>query len=149
QFTATTATNTTAVVNQAITVGEIDFGSSQSYTLSSSGGSALTLQNSSGDAVLNVGASPFTNSGTDTISAPLTVSSNLTRTVSGGTVRLTNTAAGAAANTITGTFTVNSGGTLEGLAASGTGSNALGTAAVTLGGGTLRLTPALTDSVPS
>src|SRR5262249_39211012 len=81
-----------------------------------------------------------------TLSGQVTAS-GLTGTVSAGTLKLTNVSA-AAANSITGTFTVNSGGTLEGLAASGTGSNALGTAAVTLSGGTLRLTPALTDTVP-
>src|SRR5579872_1341065 len=46
QFTGTFATNQTAVVNQAISVGEIDFGTAKNITVSASGGSVLTLDNS-------------------------------------------------------------------------------------------------------
>src|SRR5581483_2265251 len=137
-----TLSKTTAVVDQPVTVGEIDFNSPSSMTIS--GANALTLQGAAGGAVIDVASA---NTGTQVISAPL-MSSALGASVAGGTLRLANTGAGAGANSITGTFTVKAGGTLEGLMASGTGSNALGAAAITLAGGTLRPIPVLADAVP-
>src|SRR5262249_48653008 len=124
QFNAGYGAAQTALVNQPITVGEIDFGSSQNITINASGTNTLTLQASSGPSILDVGQT-FGNTGVDIINAPVVVAgaTGLTATVSGGTLQLTNTATGALANVIgnTSAFNVNSGGTLR-ESAVGTGS---------------------------
>src|SRR4051812_17380152 len=107
----------TVSVNAGITVGEIDFGTVSNITITATGANVLTLDNTpNANAILNVGAAPFTNTGTDTITAPLAVASGtpLTATVSGGTLQLTSTA-----NVIGGasTFAVNPGATLRASAA--------------------------------
>ena len=136
----------TALLNQAITVGEIDFGTTKNININGDGisGHTLTLSATAGNAVLNVGAAPFTNTGIDVIAAPLVVAaaSPLTATVSGGTLQLSNT--GATANVIdnASTFTVNTNGILEGSA--DPTNPALGSAAVVLSGGTMQLDAAAT-----
>ncbi len=159
RFTGTYTAAQTVTVNVAITVGEIDFGTASNVTIAASGSNLLTLQNATGNAVLNVGSGALTNSGVDQINAPLVVSTTdaatnpaaLSATVGGGTLQLTNTATGATANVLgsTSTFTVNTGGTLRASAA-GSGSlvtanlvdtGALGSAAVNLAGGTFTLDP--------
>ncbi|HEX3149406.1 MAG TPA: autotransporter-associated beta strand repeat-containing protein, partial [Gemmataceae bacterium] len=146
QFNATYSGAQTALVNQAITVGEIDWGSTRNITINGDGISShtLTLSASAGNTLLNVGAA-FTNSGLDVIAAPLVVAAAtpLTATVSGGTLQLTNTSS-AQPNVIgaTSTFTVNTNGILEGSA--DPANPALGSAAVVLGGGTLQLDAAAT-----
>ena len=156
QFTGTyTAAQSVVTINQNITVGEIDFGTTSNITINGSGTNLLTLDNTSAgaNAILNVGASPYTNSGVDVINAPVVnnPATPLTATVSGGTLQLTNTSTGATANVIgnTATFTVNTGGTLR-ESALGTGSlttanlvdtGALSGAALNLNGGTLVIDP--------
>src|SRR5262249_14354582 len=151
QFTGTYSTAQTVVVNQAITVGEIDFATASNITIAASGSNVLTLDNSPGtNAILDVGQAG-TNSGIDLISAPVGVASGtpLQATITGGTLQLTNT--GTMPNVIgtTSTFKVNSGGTLR-ESAVGTGSlvtgnltdiGALGSAAINLAGGTLIIDP--------
>src|SRR5260370_10954538 len=103
KFTGTYSAAQTVTVNTAITVGEIDFGSSRNITINASGSNLLTLDNTgtAANAVLDVGQST-TNSGTHLISAPLVVNSStpLAATVTRGTLQLTNTATGATANVI-------------------------------------------------
>src|SRR5262245_31041914 len=65
RFTGSYSTAQTVLVNQAITVGEIDFGSSKDITIT--GANILTLLNSgSSSSILDVGLSN-TNSGVDVI----------------------------------------------------------------------------------
>src|ERR1051325_4097475 len=139
QFTGS-PTSSLVIVNQAITVGELDFGTASNITIQNSGGNVLTLQNTSGNAILNVGSGAFTNTGTDTIAAPITVSplTPLAATISGGTLALTNTAS-APANSIgsTSTFSVTAGGTLQ---VAGAGTDPLGQAAIVDNGGLLQVT---------
>jgi len=146
QFTASYSGAQTALVNQAISVGEIDFGSTKNITINGDGVSShtLTLSATSGNTVFNAGALPFTNSGIDVIAAPLVVAAAtpLTATVSGGTLQLTNTSATANVIGNTSTFTVNTNGILEGSA--DPTNPALGSAAVVLSGGTLQLDAAPT-----
>ncbi len=83
RFTGTyAATQTTASVNTAITVGEIDFGTSANVTINASGANVLTLQNTSGAAIFDVGQA-FTNSGVDSITAPIAFTSNGAATIQG------------------------------------------------------------------
>ncbi|HEX5272984.1 MAG TPA: hypothetical protein VFW33_20950, partial [Gemmataceae bacterium] len=81
------------VVNQAITVGEIDFGTTQNVTIGASGGNVLTLDDTGtgANAVLDVGLT-FSNSGVDLISAPVAVAAGtpLAAQITGGTLQLTN-----------------------------------------------------------
>src|SRR5207247_10394027 len=125
QFTASYSTAQTATINQAITVGEIDFGTSKNITINNSGGSVLTLDNprTAANAVLNVGSGSFTNTGADLVTAPLVVAAAtpLTAPIGGGTLQLTNTANPIGSSS---TLTVNSGGSLRESAA---GSGSLGT----------------------
>src|SRR5436305_116951 len=72
RFTGTITGGTTATVNQAITVGEIDFGTSSNITITSSGTNVLTLQSSGANAILDVGQTT-TNAGVDVLAAPLSV----------------------------------------------------------------------------
>ena len=154
QFTGSYSAAQTVTVNQAITVGEIDFGTTKNITITSSGSNVLTLDNTgtSGNAVLDVGLTN-SNSGIDLISAPISVAAAtpLNATISGGTLQLTNTSTGATANVIgsTSSFTVNSGGTLR-ESALGTGSlvtgnltdtGALNNATLNLAGGTFIIDP--------
>ena len=141
QFTSTTATQLTATLDIPVTVGEIDFGSSQNYTISSSAAvNTLTLQATSGNAVLKTLTSPA-NTGTDVIAAQVLVNAGtpLNATLAQGTLKLTNVSA-ANPNTVTGTFTV-MGGTLEGFSTQTANTDALGTANVVLGGGALKVDP--------
>src|SRR5262245_11655819 len=143
QFTGTAA-QTTVVVNQAITVGEIDFATASNITIAASGSNVLTLDNTGAtNAILDVGQAG-TNSGVDLISAPVAVASGtpLSATITGGTLQLTNTGATPSVIGATSTFRVNSGGTLR-ESAVGTGSlvtgnltdvGALGSAAISLQG---------------
>src|SRR5262249_53889269 len=55
----------------AITVGEIDFGTASNIIITNSGGNALTLQNTAGNAIINDGSAPFSNTGTAIILAPV------------------------------------------------------------------------------
>jgi autotransporter-associated beta strand protein len=110
--------------------------------------------NTAGDQ-LTINAATGTNltvqSGTNFINARL-VATALNGSITGGSLTLANTAAGAAANSLTGSITVATGGTLTariaGTVGAGTvatpnnpitGSSSLGNAAVTLSGGTLNL----------
>lgn len=72
-----TPARTTATVDVAITVGEIDFGSSSNITIDNSNSGVLTLDGGSGNAIVNDGSGSFTNSGADTISVPLVLASPL------------------------------------------------------------------------
>src|SRR5262249_37392466 len=105
QFTGTPA-RTTVTLNQNITVREPDFGTASNITSNGLGANLLTLDNTGNgpNAVINVGALSFTNTGTDVIAAPLVVvapvGSPLAATVAGGTLQLTNTSTGATANVI-------------------------------------------------
>ena len=105
-------------VNAAITVGEIDFGGAANFTITSSGGGALTLQNTAANSFLNVGSNigsgTFVNSGLDLLTAPIIATTPLTATVGGGTLELYNTNATPNSFGSTSTFTLNPGGTLAG-----------------------------------
>src|SRR5438034_10266783 len=74
KFTASYSTAQSITVNQAITVGEIDYGTSRNVTITSTGTNALTLDNTGlgGTAILDVGQTN-TNSAVDVLSAPLLV----------------------------------------------------------------------------
>ncbi len=140
QFTGTTG-GTTATLDIPVTVGEIDFGSSLSYTINSSAtANTLTLQATSGNALLKTLTSPA-NTGTDVIAAQVLVNAGtpLSATLAQGTLKLTNISA-TTPNSITGTFTV-TGGTLEGFSTQTANTDALGTANVVLNGGTLKVDP--------
>ncbi len=146
QFTGSITGSTTVTVNQAITVGEIDFNTASNITINSTGTNVLTLDNTPNpNAILNVAA---TNTGTQVLNTPVTVAAGtpLLASVSGGTLQLTSTADVIDA---TSAFTVNPGATLRASAA-GAGSlvmgnlvdaGALGSAALNLAGGTLTLDP--------
>ncbi len=142
QFTGTYAAAQQVVVAVPITVGEIDFGTPQNVTISASGGNVLTLDNTgtAANAILNVGAGTFTNSGVNVVAAPISVkaATPLQALVGGGTLDVTNTSL-ATPNVVgnSSTFTVNSGGTLEGSA--DPTNPALGNAGIVLSGGTLQL----------
>jgi autotransporter-associated beta strand protein len=140
QFTGTTG-GTTVTLDIPVTVGEIDFGSSLSYTINSSAAAnTLTLQATSGNALLKTLTSPA-NTGTDILAAQVLVSAStpLSATLAQGTLKLTNISA-TNPNTVTGTFTV-TGGTLEGFSTQTANTDALGTANVVLNGGTLKVDP--------
>ena len=95
-------------VNQAITVGEIDFGTAANITIGTLNNSTLTLS-STGKSIINAFA---TNTGTDSINVPLDAATPLSATVSGGRVQLGNANSGTGlTNTIgsTSSFTVNGG----------------------------------------
>ncbi len=153
QFTSSAAPQTMATVDVPITVGEIDFGSIQNYTISASAGNVLKLdQGLALNSVLSLGT-VGTNTGTDLISAPLQAAteSPVTATITGGTLQLTNTNTGATANLFTSAslFTVNTGATLR-ESAVGTGSQvtanlvdtgALSTATLSLAGGNFIIDP--------
>ena len=84
QFTGTyTAAQTATIDVPNISVGEIDFGTTQNVTITNSGGNILTLNNGTAAAILNT---LTRNSGTDTISAPITQAGNLNVTFSGGSL---------------------------------------------------------------
>src|SRR5262245_10964201 len=91
RFNASYSTAQTVTVNQAITVGEIDFGTTRNVTIAASGSNVLTLDNTgtAANAVLDVGQA-FTNSGVDVIAAPLVVNvaTPLLATITGGTLQL-------------------------------------------------------------
>ena len=146
RFTGTYGTAQLAVVNQAITVGEIDFGTASNITIS--GSNVLTFQSVSANTVLDVGAST-TNSGLDLITAPTVRQSGFAaprhhlRRHAAADQRCGNVIGSASA------FTVNSTGTLR-ESAVGTGSltagnlvdaSALNNAAVNLAGGSLVVDP--------
>src|SRR5262249_7645291 len=100
QFTGTITGSTLVTVNQAITVGEIDFNNGSSITIG--GPNVLTLDNTGGvggNAILSLAG---TNAGVDVIAAPIAVAgaTPLQATISGGTLQLTNTNTGAGANAI-------------------------------------------------
>ncbi len=142
KFTSSTATQTTATVNVPISVGEIDFGSTQNFTITASGGNVLTLDNTAvgANAILNVGTGSFTNTGKDIISAPISENAGtpVLASIGGGTLDLTNTVATSPnAFTNADSFTVKTGGTLE--FASDPTSPALGAAAIFLNGGILQI----------
>jgi hypothetical protein len=74
QFTAGFAYATSLTLGQPITVGEIDFGSSQSFTISPGPFGSLTFASTSKTPLLiNAGAGGFRNTGDDIISAPITI----------------------------------------------------------------------------
>ena len=120
--------NETISLNQAITVGTIDMGStgtSGTFTIVANSGS-LTLHASSGSAVLD-----DQNNGGDSINSPITLASNLALT-SGGTTPL------AIGGAITGSGTITTTGTIEQTTQAAFGSG------VTLSGtGTIAPTPVL------
>ncbi len=141
QFTGTTG-GTTATLDIPVTVGEIDFGSSVSYTINSSAAAnALTLQATSGNALLKTLTSPA-NTGTDVIAAQVSVNAStpLSATLAQGTLKLTNISAANPNSIAGGTFTV-TGGTLEGFSTQTANTDSLGTAGVVLNGGTLKVDP--------
>src|SRR5689334_2712872 len=74
QFTASYSAAQGVTLNQTITVGEIDFGSSKNVTITSAGGSVLTLDDTGAgsNAILDVGDAN-SNTGTDLIAAPISV----------------------------------------------------------------------------
>jgi autotransporter-associated beta strand protein len=90
----------------------------------------LTIDNGAGGGTLSQSGS-----GVNTLAARLQAQ-GLLATINGGTFILGNTTGGAGANSVAGMFTVGAGATLEG---DFDASNALGSAGVTLAGGTLRL----------
>ena len=83
---------TSVILNQAITVGEIDFGSATGITITSTSSNVLTLSKGSGtNSVLSLLAANA--AATDAISAPIavTATSPLAATIAGGTLTLSNT----------------------------------------------------------
>src|ERR1019366_7665404 len=129
----------TVTIDVASSVGEIDFGSTKNITIS--GANVLTFNNAGGTtpafANLDVGAS-FANTGLDMITVPIAeFTPPVTGVITGGTLDLTNVSATANAFTAADSFTVNTGGTLEGLA--DVTNPALRAAGVSFNGGTLQL----------
>lgn len=161
QFTAPIGTAQTINVDVAASVGEIDFGATDAYTLAAGGGS-LTLDNSGSPAVLSVTA---VNTKPDVINAPVTLAAGLNATLNGtGTSALTvaslsfgGTAAAATSGTeplTIGAVTLNGTDTLTVGAAGATITGNIGNAAptdtlVAAGTGTLNLPNANTDTNPT
>src|SRR5580765_5395514 len=112
QFTLPYGGPQTMELDRAITVGEIDFGSSADITIGSSTSKVLTLNNTgatSGKAMVSLTAA---NSGTDLISAPISVvaATPLAANIAGGTLNLSNTSATANVIGAGSLFTVQKGG---------------------------------------
>ena len=152
--------NPTATVDAAgINVGEIDFGSVQTITINNSGGgNILTLSSGTANpAILNTLAA---NTGTDSISAPVTQAASLNVTANGGSLTVASLALGAAAtDTVTGTsafsigaLTLHGADTLSvsntaGTSITGNIGNTAGTDTLTIAGsGTLNLPNTNTDT---
>ena len=134
-----------AIVDMGITIGQLTFTGSQSYTVS--GASTLTMSNTGGS---NAVISLTSGAAAQTVSAPMLLSSNLTVTSNANGVTLSGNISGTGqgitlagglltlkgTNTYTGTTTV-SGGVL--LANGGGDATLGGQGAIVLSGGTLRL----------
>lgn len=112
-------------------VGSLSFGGSPGGIALGVSANTLTLDNGAGGGTLNESGGRI-----DTIGTRL-LATGLVGNVTGGDLILANVADGAGANSLAGTFTIGSGGTLEGHF-TGT-SNSLGAASITLAGGNLTL----------
>ena len=138
QFTGTPQAST-VLVNQAITVGEIDFGTAANINIGI-GGFGLTLDNTGAPGNTAKIVATASNTGSDEIYVPITTNLNnpFTATILGGTLILNNGngsapntfPSGVAPSTNTSLFTVDSGGVLSVAAALNTG-----TAPVTVNSG--------------
>ena len=130
-------------INGSFSIGEIDFGTATNVTLATDGGSGhgLTL---SGSAQIIASNSVGKNTGNDVISAPVTIASSLSVSVSAGTLSLSGTISGTGSsltfsgtnitvsgnNTYTGKTTLNSNAVV-----SATSNTALGNGDVTVSAG--------------
>ncbi|MFO0809617.1 MAG: PA14 domain-containing protein [Gemmataceae bacterium] len=147
--TATSTANFTGVATGTITLGTATTG---------------VLNTTGGPYVLNAGTLTISGAGSNLTTSGAAnmeingrlVASGLTAVLSGGTLTLSNTQAGANANSLTGAITVNASATLTAVVAgtvgtgnfgnttsTSVGSNSLGSASVTLSGGILNLQGAL------
>ena len=120
QFTSVPTNYSNVLISQAITVGEIDFGTSANISIGTLTNNVLTLTGAT-KSIIN--ALP-TNTGSDVLQVSLDVANTpLAATISGGTLQLANLQTSSnLVNTIgnTSTFAVNSGGTLSVIAKNNT-----------------------------